>query len=275
MARQVTLATAQPLRRKEDQPPMTVEENLSGALSLIERAPAGSDVICFPETFSVACIEREKTRPYEENCAHTPRFLDVLGKAAAKRDACLVLGLPWDNRNCAFFLDRKGQEVGRYDKCHITYGETDNGRDPGEDIPVFEMDFGRVGALICYDLYYPEHARVLAVKGAEILFHPTRINNAPTEKAFEALCIARAAENVCWFASSSFCAAPPFDYSGWMGRSFIVDPYGMILAEVGKEPGVAAATVDLDLRGRRPEGFLWETFKRLRHPHLYERLTQP
>jgi predicted amidohydrolase len=253
---------------------MTVEENLSGALSLIERAPPGSDVICFPENFSVACIEREKTRPYEENCAHTPRFLEVLGKAAAKRDSCLVLGLPWKNRNCAFFLDRKGQEVGRYDKCQLTCGEREKGLTPGEEIPVFEMDFAKVGALICYDLYYPEAARVLAMKGAEVIFHPTRINNAPSEKAFEALCIARAAENVCWFASSSFCAAPPFDYSGWMARSFVVGPHGFIHAEVGKEPGVCAATVDLNLRNRRPEGFLWETFKRLRRPELYAALTR-
>ena len=274
MARNATLATAQPLRRREDEPPMTVEENLANAVELIERAPAGADAICFPETFSVACIEREKSRPFEENAAHTPRFIDVLGKAAAKRDSCLVLGLPWDNKNCVFFLDRKGQEVGRYDKCHLTLGEREKKVTEGADLPVIEMDFGRVGALVCYDLYFPEAARTLALNGAEIIFHPTRINNAPTEKAFEALCVARAAENVCWLVSSSFCAAPPFDYTGWMARSFVVDPYGAILAEVGREPGVAAATVDLDLRERRPDGYLWSAFKKLRRPELYGRLTE-
>jgi predicted amidohydrolase len=275
MARHVTLAAAQPLRRREHEPPMTVEENLSQAAELIDRAPAGTDVICFPELFSVASIEREKSRPYEDNCKHTPQFLEALSRKAAARDCCLVLGLPWNNRNCAFFLDRKGSEAGRYDKCQLTYGERDKGLDDGKDNPVIEMDFGRVGALICYDLYFPEHARVLALNGAEVLFHPTRINNAPTEKAFEALCIARAAENVCWFVSSSFCAVPPFNYSGWMARSFVVDPYGMIRAEAGKEPGICAATVDLDMRERRPQGFLWQTFRRLRRPDLYGRLTEP
>ncbi len=273
MARLVTLAAAQPLRRKLDEAPMTVEENLNQAALLIERAPAGADVICFPETFSVACIEREKERPHQENSAHTPRFLEVLGKKAAARDSCLVLGLPWENRNVAFFLDRKGKEVGRYVKCHLTLGERENGRDQGTELTVVEMDFGRVGALICYDLYYPEAARVLAMNGAEVIFHPTRINNAPTERAFESLCIARAAENVCWLVASSFCAAPPFDYQGWMARSFVVDPYGVILAEVGREPGVCAAAVDLDLRERRPEGFLWDSFRKLRRPELYGKLT--
>ncbi len=272
--RPVTLATAQPLRRREGEPPMTVEENLAGALELLERAPAGADVICFPETFSVACIEREKTRPYAENSAHTPRFLEVLGGAAAKRDCCLVLGLPWENRNCAFFLDRKGREVGRYDKTHLTLGERERPLAAGGDLNVVEMDFGRVGALICYDLYFPEAARVLALRGAEVIFHPTRINNAPSEKAFEALCAARAAENVCWLVTSSFCAAPPFGYDGWMARSLVMSPYGFVRAEVGKEPGVCAATVDLDLRARRPDGFLWETFKGLRRPELYRRLSE-
>lgn len=271
MARYVTLAAAQPLRRRPDQgePPMTVDENLRQALDLVRRAPKGTDLICFPETFSVASIEREKERPLEDKDSHTPRFLDVLGKAAAKRSACLALGLPYDRQNVTFLLDRKGREVGRYVKCQLTAGERKRKVREGKTIPVIEMDFGRVGVLVCYDLYFPEHARALALAGAEILLHPTRIMNAPSEKAFEALCLARAAENVCWFLASSFCPPPPFEYGSWQARSFVADPVGTILAEVGREPGICAARVDLDFRLRRPEGYLWEEFVRRRRPDLY------
>jgi predicted amidohydrolase len=275
MPRLVTLAAAQPLRRRPDrgEPPMTPEENLRQAVELVERAPAGADAICFPETFSVASIEREKERSFAENCAHTPRFLEVLGRAGAKRGTHLVLGLPWENRNVTFILDRRGREAGRYVKCHLTAGERQKGLDQGTDLPVFELDFGKVGVLVCYDLYFPEHARALALAGAEVLFHPTRIMNAPSEKAFEALCLARAAENVAWFVASSFCPPPPFEYGSWQARSFVADPVGTILAEVGREPGVCAAQVDLDFRKRRPEGYLWEEFLKLRRPELYGGLT--
>jgi hypothetical protein len=53
-------------------------------------------------------------------------------------------------------------------------------------------------------LYFPEQARGMALAGAEILFHPTRTMNHPSEKGFEALCLARAVENVCWFAWNEF-----------------------------------------------------------------------
>ena len=276
MPRIVTLATAQPLRRRPDrgEPPMTPDENLRGALELLDRAPQGTDILCFPETFSVASIRGEKTRPHAELERHTPRFLEVLGKRAAARNCHLVLCLPFEGHNATFILDRRGRPVGRYDKVHLPPSEAAAGWKPGKSLPVFELDFGRIGVLVCYDLYFPEQARALALAGAEVLFHPTRIMNAPSEKGFEALCLARAAENVCWFVASSFCPPPPFEYGSWQARSFVADPTGMILAEVGREPGVTAAAVDLDFRKRRPEGYLWEEFRRLRRPELYGIVTR-
>ena len=274
MPRTVSLAAAQPLRRRPGEPPMTVEENLRGALGLLERVAPGTDIVCFPETFSVASIEREKELAPEELARSTPRFLEELGRAGAARDCHLVLCLPFEGRNVTFILDRRGREVGRYEKVHLPPSESAHGWAAGDSLPVFELDFGKIGVLVCYDLYFPEHARALALAGAEVLFHPTRIMNAPSERAFEALCLARAAENVCWLVVSSFCPPPPFEYGSWQARSFVADPVGTILAEVGREPGVCAATVDLDFRLRRPEGYLWEDFRRLRRPELYARLSR-
>ncbi len=273
MTRPATIAVIQPLRRRPGEPPMTVDENLAQAVELLARVPEGTDAVCFPEFFATASTDGEKTLPLAAIAAHTPRCLDVLGKLAAGRRSNLVLCLPHENRNVTFLLDRQGREVGRYAKAHLPPGEAARGVVPGDALPVFELDFARVGVLVCYDLYFPEAARGMALAGAEVLFHPTRIMNAPSEKAFEALCLARAVENVCWFAASSFAPPPPFEYGTWQARSFVADPYGAILAEVGREPGVALAAIDLDLRERRPEGYLWEEFRRSRRPELYGFLT--
>ena len=276
MSRQVTIAVAQPLRRRPGlgEPHMTVREHLQQSLEWIRRAPAGSDILCFPEFFSTASIAGEKTRPYAALSRHTPQFLEVLGQAAAKRRMHLVLCLPHANRNVTFILDRRGQVVGLYDKAHLTLAERARGVTEGDALPVFELDFGRIGVLVCYDLYFPEQARAMALAGAEVLFHPTRIMNHPSEKGFEALCLARAVENVCWFAASSFCPPPPFEYGSWQARSFVASPDGLILAEVGHEPGVTTATIDFALRERRLTGFTWDEFRKLRRPELYGILTE-
>ena len=276
MPRTATIAVAQPLRRRPGlgEPRMTVREHLAQSLEWIRRAPAGSDILCFPELFSSASIAGEKTRPYAALSRHTPQFLEVLGKAAAKRRMHLVLCLPHANRNVTFILDRRGRVVGQYDKAHLTLGERARGITEGTALPVFELDFGRIGVLVCYDLYFPEQARAMALAGAEVLFHPTRIMNHPSEKGFEALCLARAVENVCWFAASSFCPPPPFEYGSWQARSFVANPDGMILAEVGHEPGVTAATIDFSLRECRLTGFTWDEFRSLRRPELYSILTE-
>jgi predicted amidohydrolase len=74
--------------------------------------------------------------------------------------------------NTAVLLDRQGQLVGKYRKTHLHWSEMFLGIRPGTDYPVFDCDFGRIGIEICYDSWFPEVARVLSLKGAEIIFLP-------------------------------------------------------------------------------------------------------
>ncbi len=74
--------------------------------------------------------------------------------------------------NTAFLLDRSGQLVGKYRKTHLHWPEMFQGVRPGGEYPVFDCDFGRIGIEICYDSWFPEVARVLALKGAEVIFCP-------------------------------------------------------------------------------------------------------
>jgi len=75
--------------------------------------------------------------------------------------------------NTAILIGRDGQIVGTYHKVHVTIGEQlIGGVKPGNDYPVFQTDFGKVGLMVCYDNHFPEVARILAVKGAELIAYP-------------------------------------------------------------------------------------------------------
>ena len=77
--------------------------------------------------------------------------------------------------NSAILIDHDGDIIGRYRKTHFAQGYTINPESykAGDDFPVFQTPFGKVGILICYDRQLPEPARILALKGAEILFIPS------------------------------------------------------------------------------------------------------
>ncbi|MBM4050300.1 MAG: carbon-nitrogen hydrolase family protein, partial [Planctomycetes bacterium] len=75
--------------------------------------------------------------------------------------------------NSAVILGRDGRVVGQYDKTHLTQGEMDAGLTPGADQAVFQLDFGKIGLLICYDIYFADPANALGRKGAEIIFFPS------------------------------------------------------------------------------------------------------
>ncbi|HXG53144.1 MAG TPA: nitrilase-related carbon-nitrogen hydrolase [candidate division Zixibacteria bacterium] len=127
----------------------------------------------------------------------------------------------------------------------------------GEDalFPVVDTPIGRLGVLVCGDIQYPEVARALALKGAEILIHPTAEIYRRSHAGWEAMRVARAAENKAYLLSCTTAAflgtdRPEF---GYRGRSQIISPDGDMLAIVeGPGEAVISASVDIDrLRWRK------------------------
>jgi predicted amidohydrolase len=75
--------------------------------------------------------------------------------------------------NTAVLYDRNGELIGKYSKVHLYFPEEmDSGTVPGDEHPVFDLDFGRIGIVICYDNWFPESYRILALKGAELVLFP-------------------------------------------------------------------------------------------------------
>jgi len=125
--------------------------------------------------------------------------------------------------------------VGRYRKTHLPEAECIGGVTPGEEYPVFETPLGRIGLEICYDNFFPEVARSLAVGGAEIILCSIAGDGREGGMNWEVVSRARAIDNSVAFAAAIW---PP-------GRSLVVNQWGHVLADSGGEPGFITASVDL------------------------------
>lgn len=142
--------------------------------------------------------------------------------------------------NTALVFDPAGRLVARYRKVFPwkPYEELDRGTEPP---PVFEIPgVGRAGVMICYDGWFPEMARSLAFRGAEVILHPTLTTTADREQEL-VLARANAIVNQCYVVNVN--AVPSIGG----GRSIGVDPHGRVLFELGLEEGFAIETLDLAL----------------------------
>jgi predicted amidohydrolase len=159
---------------------------------------------------------------------------EKLGETARARNAYIVAGL-YEREgqaiyNTAVLIDRAGKLAGKYRKVYLPREEIEGGLTPGNDYPVFQTDFGKIGMMICWDVQYADPARALARRGAELILMPIWGGN-------EALGKARAIENRVFIASS-----------GYNYPTYVMDPDGEILSIAREQGTVAMAKIDLNRR---------------------------
>jgi len=203
----------------------------------------GADFVCFSEhalTFGVPGSEKELA------VAVPGPEVERLAAAARNADCYVIMGLREQAHpapyNSAVLIGPNGDVVGVYRKVHLTPGEYLT-RQAGADWPVFQTRHGVVGIQICYDYYFPEATRCLALRGAEIVFCPTMQDARGIEQVM-ALQRSRAIDNGLYYVSSvTFCGGGEPHSTA---RSVIIDPVGVLRADSGFRDGWAAATVDLD-----------------------------
>lgn len=193
------------------------------------------DIVCLPEGITVVGTGKS----YADVCEAVPGPTTTrLGELARVLHSYVVGGL-YERvgnviYNTAVLIGRDGKLVGTYRKTHLPREEVEGGLTPGDSYPVFETDFGKVGLMICWDVQFPEPARALALKGAEVILLPIWGGN-------EVLAKARAIENHIFLISSSYDM-----------KTFIVNPAGEVLAEASKDRPAVCAEIRLDQKIVQP-----------------------
>ena len=229
-----------------------VAKYLPPLLELLDRAgEKKSDIVCMPEDYFFM----------QKQAVSVPCEITEAIAVKAKQHQMYVIFPIMERRdekifNTCLIYDRKGEIIGRYDKTHLT--DTESKYDiPGNDFPVFKLDFGTIGFMVCFELYFQEIARIMALKGAEIIFFPHQ-NAEPSEKLWETLVRARAIDNCAYVVTSSF-GAPEgmawhpgrndghYEHDGYY-KNIIVGPDGETIADGGYNVGMTTAEIDLDAK---------------------------
>jgi len=261
--RKIKVAAIQPkmeyTRPKGDKPEDKIEyinQQLATTLSLLEQAgQEGCDIVTTCEDVAHVSnfgVEIDSNLYPELVKISEPIVEEALSSIANKHNMYIV-GAYIAKRedkiyNIASIFDRKGNIIGEYRKTHLPVGETWQ-TIPGDVLDVFELDFGKVGISICYDMSFPETIQAMALKGAEIIFHPT-FGYSLYEAIGEAILKVRAFDNGVYLVTSKNAVynAP--------GKSSVIDCWGHVMADAGyAENVIITKEIDLDINKPQPEWF--------------------
>ncbi len=260
--------------------------NLAKAEDLVRRAAAkNAGLILLPELFETSYFCKDQlpehfalARPLDGN--------PVIARFAAIAKALgVVLPISFFERagqayfNALALIDADGAIRGHYRKSHIPDGPGYQEKyyfNPGDTgfTPV-PTRAGKVGAAICWDQWFPETARVLALRGAEVLLYPTAIGNEPQDPTYDSrdhwrrVMQGHAAANLMPLVASNRVGTETGRSCSitFYGSSFIAGPQGEIVAEAGRDDEtILTASFDLDLLAQMRTG--WGIF-RDRRPELY------
>src|SRR5437588_5450368 len=270
------------------------EDNLRRAADQVqEAATKGAQIICLPELFRTQYFCQVEDAALFDLAEPIPGPTTQALGAVAKETGMVVVGSIFERRapgvyhNTAVVLDADGTLRGRYRKMHIPddplyyekYYFT-----PGDlGFQSFPTAAAQVGTLVCWDQWYPEAARLTALKGAEILFYPTAIGWHPAEKAefgaaqssaWETMQRAHAIANGVYVAAVNRVGHEGAADGGieFWGGSFLADPFGRVLARAGRDTE-EVLTVACDPRYQEETRRHWP-FLRDRRIDAYGPITQ-
>jgi N-carbamoylputrescine amidase len=236
------------------------DENLRKAQALVEEAAAhGARVVCLPELFrSQYFCQREDAALFDLAETIPGKSTQSLGEVARQRKITVIAPIfekraPGLYHNSAAIIDSSGGLAGVYRKMHIPDDPAYYEKfyfTPGDlGFRAFDTEVGRIGTLICWDQWYPEGARLTALRGANILFYPTAIGWHPHEKeaygasqrdAWRTVQRGHAIANGVYVAAVnrvSYENIDPKTSTGieFWGSSFISDPFGVVIAEASTD----------------------------------------
>ena len=260
--------------------------NADRAEAMVRRAAAdGAQVILLPELFEGPYFCKTEDPVWFDWAAPFEGNTLVARFAALARELGTVLPVSFFERagpaffNSAAMIDADGRILGLYRKSHIPQGPGYEEKfyfSPGDTgFRVWDTAFGRIGLGICWDQWFPEAARAMALMGAELLLYPTAIGSEPpapgydSQPHWETAMRGHAAANVVPLAAANRIGREAQDGTEvtFYGTSFVAGPTGRIEAQAGRETeAIALARIDLDAAAELRQS--WGLF-RDRRPDLY------
>lgn len=254
-----------------------VERNIEAAVALADEAASTSRLVLLPEYLQY----RGPDDGYRASARPVPGpFTAPFAAVASRRDAWILLGSlaetsadPARPYNTSVLIAPDGSVAATYRKLHlfdvsVAAGPSDRESarvSAGDRRVIASVDGARVGLSICYDLRFPELYRALALDGAEILTVPASFTERTGRDHWEVLLRARAIENAAYVLAPGQIGNPPGSPASF-GRSMVVDPWGVVVAQAPDRVGIVRAELDLArvaevraqipaLRHRRPEAY--------------------
>ena len=235
-------------------------DNLARAVEKIrEAAKRGAQIVCMDELFHGEYFCRTENAELFNLAEDSPGpTTDVLTKVARENKVAIVASL-FERRaaglyhNTCAVIDADGSFLGKYRKMHIPDDPLYYEKfyfTPGDlGFPTFDTQFGRIGVQICWDQWYPEGSRAVALGGAQVIFYPTSIGWHPAEKAefgaaqldaWKTIQRGHAIANGVYVAVvnrvgyEGNAAAGDAGLEFW-GNSFVADPFGQVVAEAAQD----------------------------------------
>jgi predicted amidohydrolase len=225
------------------------ERNLAVCVARMEEAAAaGAQLLVLPECAIPGYMfdSADEALPFaEELPGPSTELLEREVRRLGIHVVCGLLERDGDTlRNAAVLVSPTDGLLGAYRKTHLPFLGVDRFVVPGDELPVWETPLGRIGIEICYDLRFPEVTRTLALRGADIVAHPTNFPLAARPQT-ELITVARALENRVYLLTANRVGKER--WGEFCGRSQIVDPFGARLAEADPtEETLLVADVDVD-----------------------------
>ena len=155
--------------------------------------------------------------------------------------------------NTSYIFDRQGKQIGKHRKVHlfdidVTGGQTFKESDTltaGDHDTVFDTEFGRMGVMLCFDIRFPELARMMVNDGAKAILVPAAFNMTTGPAHWELSFRTRALDNQIYMIGCAPMRDESAGYISW-GHSIVTDPWGQVMKQLDEKEGILIEEIDLD-----------------------------
>ena len=155
--------------------------------------------------------------------------------------------------NTAYVFDRQGNQIAKHRKVHLFDIAVKGGQcyqesatlTAGDQITVFDTEFGKMGICICFDCRFPEIVRLMTLQGARTILVPAAFNMTTGPAHWELMFRGRAVDNQCYMIGTSDARDEQAGYISW-GHSLVVSPWGDVVTQMDEKPGIQITEIDLD-----------------------------